>query len=693
MATRAAVSLIAALLVAALVPPAPINAVPSSVQLEGTLELLLAEDLDAGVVDYQYHLDTARGRVRVTFPDGAPDGFVNGARVRVRGQQGRDGTFAADGGSTSTGVLATAPTWSGSRHLAVVLINFSNNRSKPFSRAFANGVIFGNANSVRAYYAEESGGGMQLTGKVFDWLPLSVSNATCDYRGWESAGKAGLAARGVDLSPFTNFMFVFPPTSSCTWRGLGYLPGPTAWVNGAPSLRTSAHELAHNFGIHHASSLRCTANGSRVTLSTNCSRSEYGDPFTTMGAAQTRHAHALARVQLGYLPPSATKTVTASGTYTLRKSFSTFGVRVIGIPRGDGSWLYLEYRRPHGTYFDNFASTSAAVRGVTIRMGQGWNRITQSALLDTVPSTLTFNDAPLRAGRTFRDSRAGITITVSSLWSGAATVVIKLPADTTPPTAPGPLSVTARSTDSLSLAWSPATDDRAVAGYRVWRDGTFAGSTSATTTAWSATGLAGGTAYDLTVRAVDAAGNLGPAATLTAATLTPDAPPTAPTGLAVTLTTTSARLTWVAATDDRGVAGYRVLQDGQLIGSTTNNAFTATNLQPATRYAWSVQAVDTAGQAGTAATLIATTPAPDTTAPTPVAATITLDNPTWATVRWSAATDDVGVAGYRIYRDGALYATTVAGDRDSRVPRGSTYHVTAVDAAGNESAASNVVEG
>ena len=151
----------------------------------------------------------------------------------------------------------------------------------------------------------------------FDWQRLPFNSSTCDYRAWADAGKAGLAARGVDVSAYTNFMFVFPPTSSCAWRGLGHLPGPTAWVNGAPSLRTSAHELAHNFGVHHASSLRCTANGTRVALSTKCTRNEYGDPFTTMGAAATRHDHALARVQLGYLPPSATRTITKSGTYTL----------------------------------------------------------------------------------------------------------------------------------------------------------------------------------------------------------------------------------------------------------------------------------------------------------------------------------------------------------------------------------------
>lgn len=603
MAPHRTFSLTAALLLLLVAAPLQALAAPIPLVVEGTLEALVAE---VGEGDYtEYRLRTATEEFRLEFRGEAPEGFLNGARVRVRGQRAGAGVLVADGGTTAGTVLATAATFSGSRKLAVVLINFSNDGSRPFSRSFANGIVFANAGSVRAKIAESSGGTATLTGTTFDWLRLPMSNASCDYRGWATAARAGLTARGIDLSSYTNFMYVFPSTGACYWRGLGYMPGNTTWVNGTPNVRTPSHELTHNFGVHHASTLRCTANGVRVALSANCTKEEYGDPFTTMGAAGLRHDTALARVQMGYLPAAATKTVDASGTYTLAKAFATSGVRIIGIPRGDGTWLYLEYRRPFGQYFDNFSTSSSAASGVTIRLAKGWSTITQSGLIDTVPSTTTFDDAPLRLGRSFRDYLSGITVTVSALGSGAATVSIKYPADTAAPSAPGSLRTTAVTDSAVSLAWSASTDNRAVAGYRVWRDGVLAGTTSATTLAWTASGLEAGTSHGFTVRAVDAAGNVSAAATLTVVTTTP--------------------------------------------------------------------------------------PAPDVTAPSAVNATIAPGNRSWALLAWSAATDDVGVAGYRVYRDGALWATLGAGDRNLRVPTDATYAVTAVDAAGNESLPSAVL--
>ncbi len=82
--------------------------------------------------------------------------------------------------------------------------------------------------------------------------------------------------------------------------------------------------------------------------------------------------------------------------------------------------------------------------------------------------------------------------------------------DTTPPAAPGALTVTGHTSDSVSLAWNPSTDNVGVTGYRVLR---VSGSTSAqvgTTSAASFTvaGLGASTAYTFDVVALDAAGNV-----------------------------------------------------------------------------------------------------------------------------------------------------------------------------------------
>ena len=682
---------IALLVLGAVAAPTPTSAASTAKTLEGTLELVHGEDFATGKATYDYHLRMGNERVALKMPRDVPPGFVNGAKVRVKGRQDAGSFVALDGALANTQVLSSAPSWTGQRKLAVILINFSNDTRKPFTREFANRVVFWNADSVRAYYREQSGGAVSIAGTTFDWLKIPHNSGTCDYRVWADAAKAGLAARGVDLSTYTNFMFMFPPTSSCSWRGIAQLPGPVAWINGAPYLRVAAHELGHNLGVHHASSLRCTKDGVRVALSSNCTRSEYGDPFTTMGSAQTRHVHNLEKIQIGYLPTSAAKVVSTSGAYWLSHASRTSGTRIIGIPRGNGTFFYLEYRRPHGTQFDDFSYSDPAVRGVTIRLAAGWTQITQTQLIDTRPLTTTFTDAPLRLDRTFRDYLSGVKVSVTYIGSLSAKVVITMPADAIAPTAPSSFSATASSTSAVTLKWGSATDNRAVTGYRIWRDGVLVTTAAATATSFAETGLEHSTRYAYTIRAVDGAGNLGSSLTATATTKSVDSPPTAPGNVSVTVTDTTARLTWSPASDNVGVTGYRVWRDGAFLGTTTSLAWNNANLIPETGYTWTVRAIDTAGQAGPSVSVTATTAGVDDTAPTAPTAAIAPENPSWASLTWTASTDNLGVVAYRVYSDGRLHATTGGGDRELRVPRGSTYTVVAVDAAGNASVSSNPV--
>lgn len=79
----------------------------------------------------------------------------------------------------------------------------------------------------------------------------------------------------------------------------------------------------------------------------------------------------------------------------------------------------------------------------------------------------------------------------------------------------------------------------------------------------------------------------------------------------------------------------------------------------------------------------------DTQAPSaPTGLSATATSSTRVDLTWTAASDDVGVTGYRIYRDGAMVGTVAAAAYPDATPRaGSTYdyQVRAVDAAGNES--------
>jgi uncharacterized delta-60 repeat protein len=178
-------------------------------------------------------------------------------------------------------------------------------------------------------------------------------------------------------------------------------------------------------------------------------------------------------------------------------------------------------------------------------------------------------------------------------------------------------------------------------------------------------------------------------------------PPTAPAGLAATATSsTTIDLSWSAATDNVGVTGYEVFRDGgaTAIGTTNGTTFGDKGLAADSTHSYVVLAFDAAGNrsavSNTASATTLSAPPQDVTPPTvPLDLTATVDGAS-INLSWSASTDDVGVAGYRVFRDnGATPIATVTGTTfsDSGQLGTHTYTVAAVDAAGNQSGFSNLV--
>jgi chitodextrinase len=274
-------------------------------------------------------------------------------------------------------------------------------------------------------------------------------------------------------------------------------------------------------------------------------------------------------------------------------------------------------------------------------------------------------------------------------------VIVTGVADQGPPTAPGNVSAAPTGPTQVAVSWSPSTDDVGVTGYRVFRGPSLVGSPAGTS--FSDAGLTPDTDYTYTVRAVDAAGNQS-ADSLTVQTHTPadGAPPSAPANVAATADdATQVTVTWTASTDDVAVTGYEVLRAGGVVGSVTGTTFTESSLAPDTDYSYTVRALDAAGNtsAESAPAAVHTPPPPDVQAPTPpttVGAVAT--GPTTVAVSWEGAGDDVGVVGYRVFRDGSLVDTpsgTAFSDVGLTPATAYDYTVRAVDAAGNPSSPSS----
>ncbi|HNP32088.1 MAG TPA: zinc-dependent metalloprotease family protein, partial [Flavobacterium sp.] len=268
--------------------------------------------------------------------------------------------------------------------------------------------------------------------------------------------------------------------------------------------------------------------------------------------------------------------------------------------------------------------------------------------------------------------------------------------DTVAPTAPT-LSASNTTQTTTDLSWSGATDNVAVTGYDVYKDGVLLGSTTSTT--YAVTGLTNSTTYSFTVKAKDAAGNVSAASNAVSVTTLAPAPdttaPTAPTLSASGTTLTSTVLTWSGATDNVAVTGYDIYKDGVLLTSVSASPYTVSGLSSSTTYAFTVRAKDAAGNVSVDSnTASVTTLTPDTTAPTAPTLSASGTTATTTTLSWSGATDNVAVTGYDVYKGGVFLASTTTTSyavTGLTASTAYTFTVRAKDAAGNVSADSNTV--
>ncbi len=145
------------------------------------------------------------------------------------------------------------------------------------------------------------------------------------------------------------------------------------------------------------------------------------------------------------------------------------------------------------------ATDNVAVTGYDVYRG--------TTLLGSTAST-TFAVTGLTASTTYSFTvRAKDAAGNVSVASNSVSVTTLAPvADTTAPTAPT-LSASGTTQTTTNLSWTGATDNVAVTGYDVLRNGVVIGSTTTATT-FAVTGLTASTTYTFNVRAKDAAGNI-----------------------------------------------------------------------------------------------------------------------------------------------------------------------------------------
>jgi chitodextrinase len=317
-------------------------------------------------------------------------------------------------------------------------------------------------------------------------------------------------------------------------------------------------------------------------------------------------------------------------------------------------------------------------------------------------ATTSYDVSGLTAGTTYSfytvaKDAAGNSTNSSSI--NATTISVP---DTEPPTAPSNLTANNISFASLTVNWTASTDNVGVTGYDIYKDSLKINASLVTGITYNVSGLTASTTYSFYVVAKDAAGNSTNSSLINATTTSaPDTePPTAPLDLAANnITLTSLTLNWTASTDNVGVTGYDVYKDSIKISASpvTGTTYSVSGLTASTTYSFYVIAKDAAGNSTSSSSINATTVSvPDTEPPTPPS-NLTANNITTSslTLTWTASTDNVGVAGYDVYKDNTQIDTSLV--------TGTTYNVTgltasttylfyviAKDAAGNSDSSSSI---
>lgn len=153
-----------------------------------------------------------------------------------------------------------------------------------------------------------------------------------------------------------------------------------------------------------------------------------------------------------------------------------------------------------------------------------------------------------------------------------------------------------------------------------------------------------------------------------------------------------------SATDNVGVVAYDLYRDGTYRATIPAGAGSWTDVAvPLGSHTWTVAARDQRGNASARSGSSNSVFVPDTIAPSAPGAPVASASaavPHQVNLSWPAATDNVGVSSYRIYRDGGLLKDSITGtsmvDGTAVDVTSYDYTVQALDAAGNVSADSPV---
>lgn len=431
-------------------------------QVDGIAQVVHGDNFKSKVTRTDYFLfDQSKSRKTIIFVQKPPTNFATGDTVKVSGIS-LDNLIVVpptpdNEASNVKTVQQSTKRQKFTPKVAVILFNFADDNSTPWTPTQIKSWTFNDSDSVKAYFKKNSLGSVLLVGKndpigdVFGWVTIGANRGdSCNEYTWSQEANQILASQGVDLASYDHYIYAFP-NANCWYAGLAEVSGSHLWINGSYEYSRHGvvnHELGHNFGADHANSYYCqNENHQQVAIGANCQSLEYGDPFDTMGDAWlNRELNAYHKVQLGYVQPKNILDISLSEgpaqTFFLAPlENKTSKVQILRIPRTKISsgvitqYYYLDFRQPSGVW-DNFSTNDPVVNGVELRLGANLNvpkgiyLDDRPLLLDTQPQKnpsdyFSFLDSALPVSKRFVDHSRGVTFTTVSTSPSEAVVKVK----------------------------------------------------------------------------------------------------------------------------------------------------------------------------------------------------------------------------------------------------------------------------
>lgn len=274
-------------------------------------------------------------------------------------------------------------------------------------------------------------------------------------------------------------------------------------------------------------------------------------------------------------------------------------------------------------------------------------------------------------------------------------IKVSTTSDNQAPTAPRELKAANPGYTSVTLSWKQSTDNVGIKGYEIYCNDKMAGST--TNTVYEYKKLTPGMSYTFHVKARDKAGNYSSQSNIALVIAPSDTTaPSAPAGLkAVSVSVSEISLTWSPASDNIAVKSYDIIRDGIKIGTSSKTSYISKGLFPDKTYTYTVRASDISGNQSTCSLPLDITTARDSQAPSaPSELKAAVVKGSSVTLSWAAAKDNGKVAGYQIYCNDIVVATSVSASKVLKIPFSPGNHklwIKAFDQSGNLSGSSNTI--